>query len=490
MIPTIRPTTRLLSDDLADKIVDEAFQTLSTVGVFVQNDEAAQLLLDSGARAEGPSKRICIPQGLVEAALQSAPDEFALYDSLASRAHPIGGDNVHFDPGSAALRIFDHRRQTEREPVTADLVRFSRLTQQLQHFHLQSTGLISGDVPEQIADCYRLFIGLQHSTKPIVTGTFTVEGFAPMLEMLTAVRGGSQGLREKPLAIFDACPSPPLKWSNLTAQSLVDCARAGIPSEFVAMPLTGATAPATLTGALVQHVAENLSGLVISQTAKPGAPVVFGGSPAGFDMRRGTPPMGAMETMMLDSAYSQIGKRLALPTHAYMGLSDAKCVDAQAGLESALGTVLAALSGINVVSGGGMMDFESCQSLEKLVIDNEICGLVYRLLDGISQREDPIALHLFSRLGEDSDFLTHDHTLTWYRPEHALPHIIDRGDHHQWEDEGKPTLADRASREVERLLSHEPRYRIDRDLSNELRGIMSAHAHRYGVDKLPVAGDE
>jgi len=487
MLPTIRPTVRLLSDDLADKIIDEALQTLETVGVSVQNEEATQLLLGGGAKATGPSKRICIPRAIVEEALRSAPDVFDLYDSLRGRANTIGGDNVHFDPGSAALRIFDHETELEREPVTADLIRFSRLTQKLENFHLQSTGLISSDVPEEIADCYRLYIALQCSTKPIVTGTFIVEGFQPMLEMLTAVRGGSRELREKPLAIFDACPSPPLKWSNLTAQSVIDCARAGIPSEFVAMPLTGATAPATLTGALVQHVAENLSGLVLSQTAHPGAPVVFGGSPAGFDMRTGTPPMGAMETMMLDSAYSQIGKQLGLPTHAYMGLSDAKCVDAQAGLESALGAVLAALSGINVVSGGGMMNFESCQSLEKLVIDNDICGLVYRLLDGVTQREDPIALDLFLALGEQTDFLTHDHTLTWYRREHALPRIIDRGNHHQWAEKGKPTLADRASTEVEGLLSGEPEHFLEPGLRTELQNIMEAHAKRHGLDRLPVA---
>jgi trimethylamine--corrinoid protein Co-methyltransferase len=486
MIPTLRPTVKLLSDDLAEKIIDEAFQTLSRVGIAVQNQEAAQLLLEGGARSVSSSSRVCIPQGLVETALRSAPEEFAVYDSPGSSPLPIGGNTVHFDPGSAALRIFDHAAQTEREPVTADLIKFSRLTQLLENFHLQSTGLISSDVPKEIADCYRLFVALQYSAKPIVTGTFIVDGFRPMLEMLAAVRGGTKELGEKPLAIFDACPSPPLKWSNLTAQSVIDCARAGIPSEFVAMPLTGATAPATLTGALVQHVAENLSGLVISQIAMPGAPVVFGGSPAGFDMRSGTPPMGAMETMMLDSAYSQIGKRLALPTHAYMGLSDAKCVDAQAGLESALGAVLAGLSGINVVSGGGMMDFESCQSLEKLVIDNEICGLVYRLLTGINQREDPIALDLFSALGEDTDFLTHEHTLAWYRREHALPRIIDRGNQHQWEEDGKPTLSDRASGEVEHLVSQETEYPLDANLRNEIRIIMQAHARHYGCDQLPI----
>ena len=161
------------------------------------------------------------------------------------------------------------------------------------------------------------------------------------------------------------------------------------------MGMTGATSPVTIAGTLVQHVAENLSGLVIGQLAGPGAPVIFGGSPSSFDMRKGTTPMGAIETMMIDTAYAQIGKCLKLPTHAYMALSDAKVNDAQAGFETGLGAVLGALAGINVISGPGMLDFESTQSLEKLVIDDEICAMAYRLLDGIAQRDDPIALGLF-----------------------------------------------------------------------------------------------
>lgn len=283
---------------------------------------------------------------------------------------------------------------------------------------------------------------------------------------------------------------PPLKWSNLTAQSVIDCARAGVPSEFVAMPLTGATAPVTLAGALVQHTAENLSGLVISQLAHPGAPAIFGGSPASFDMRTGTPPMGAMETMMLDAAYTQIGKILGLPTHAYMGLSDSKSVDAQAGLESGIGAILAALAGVNVVSGGGMMDFESCQSLEKLVIDNEICGMAYRLLNGITQREDPMALPLLSELAEGIDFFTHPHTLKWLRVEHSFPRLMDRGNYQQWASAGKPTLADHASAQVQHLLSAADDPLLDEDVRDELGQIMQSHARRFGMEELPLLAEK
>jgi trimethylamine--corrinoid protein Co-methyltransferase len=485
MIKAIRPKIELLSEELIDKILDEAYYILKKKGVFVENDEALQLLYSAGSEINSSKKIAKIPHHLIEKALSTAPSEIILYDSNEKNSYTVGRDSVHFNPGSAAITIFDHKTKSQRKPLTEDLINFSRLTQKLEHFHFQSTALISSDVPEEIADCYRLFITMQYCSKPVVTGTFLIQGFKPMYEMLVTIRGNEENLSKKPLAIFDACPSPPLKWSNLTAQTLIDCARANIPSELVSMSLTGATSPVTLSGALVQHVVENLSGLVIAQLANPGAPVIFGGSPSSFDMRKGTTPMGAIETMMLDSAYAQIGKKLGLPTHAYMGLSDAKCVDTQAGFESGIGTVLAALSGINVVSGGGMLDFESCQSFEKLVIDNEICGIAYRLIEGISQRDEPIAIDLLLELEEKTSFLTHSHTRKWYRLEHTFPRLLDRGNYGQWTESGKKTITERASEYVQELLSQEDEPLISDEIKRELRKIMETYAKGFGIEKLP-----
>ena len=166
-----------------------------------------------------------------------------------------------------------------------------------------------------------------------------------MKDLQLAVRGSGQALAEKPLTIFSCCPSAPLKWSDVTSQNLVDCARWGIPVEFISMPLSGFVAPVTLVGSLVQQTAETLSGVVISQLTRPGHPILYGGSPAIFDMRYETTPMGAVETMMLDCANSEIGKHLGMPTQGYIALSDAKQLDAQAGLETTMGATLAALAG-------------------------------------------------------------------------------------------------------------------------------------------------
>jgi trimethylamine--corrinoid protein Co-methyltransferase len=489
MIPKIRPKLELLSKDLILKIIDEALVLLEKQGIFVENKAALSLFKEAGMKVDDSIQRVYIQPNLVEESLSSTPPTIKLYDRTEEKEYLVGGDEIHFDPGSAAVTILDHNTQKQRKALTDDVVEFVRITDCLEHIHFQSTGLISGDVPDSVADSYRLYLGLMFSSKPVITGTFRVEGFQPMHDMLVAVRGSEKNLAEKPLAIFDACPSPPLKWSNLTAQSLIDSARAGIPSELISMGMTGATSPVTIAGTLVQHVAENLCGLVICQLAKKGAPVIFGGSPMSFDLRKGTTPMGAIETMMIDSAYAQIAKHLNLPTHAYMGLSDAKINDNQAGLETGIGAILAALSGINVISGPGMMDFESCQSLEKLVIDNEICGMAYRLIEGIAQRDDPIATDLFEGLTPETQFLSMPHTRKWYRQEHIFPTVLDRDTYDYWVSLGKKSAAERATEQVKKLLNENPPSLVQKEVLDHLQKIMMADARRNEVSSLPEIGD-
>ncbi|HEX6973558.1 MAG TPA: trimethylamine methyltransferase family protein, partial [Vicinamibacterales bacterium] len=358
----------------------------------------------------------------------------------------------------------------------------------LPHLASQSTAFIPADVPSRISDSYRLYLSLLFGEKPVVTGAFTTAAFEIMKNLQVAVRGSEEGLRDQPLAIFSCCPTAPIKWSDVTSQNVIDCARHGIPVEFVSMPLSGFMSPVTLVGSLVQHTAETLSGVVISQCASPGAPILWGGSPAIFDVRYETTPMGAIETMMIDCAFSEIGHFLGLPTQAYISLSDAKQLDAQAGLETGIGATLAALSGINSISGPGMLDFESCQSLEKLVVDHEICAMTARLLRGIEPKDDFPARPIFEELIRDKHLLIARHTRRHLRSEINLPGaVIDRANHSRWLEEGGLTLGERARREVDRLVNaYEPSALAD-PVKRELRRLMQAEAERAGLERLPEA---
>lgn len=487
----MRPKLNILDSGLVDQIIDEALGLLMDPGVRVHNDEGLDLLAQGGAQID-PERRVAsIPEDLVREALHTAPSEFYLYDLTGEPRVHYGGDSVQFDPGSAAITILDPASWEQRPPSTDDCVRFVKLTEALPQIDAQSTGIICADVVEEIGDLYRLYVALNFMTKPIVTGAFGKETWWVMKEMLEVVAGGASALAEHPVAVFDVCPSPPLLWSDLTCQNLIDCAKSRIPSELVSMPLAGATAPVTLAGAVVQHAAESMSGVVICQLANKGAPIVWGGSPAAFDMREGTTPMGAVETWMIDCAYTQVGKALEMPTHAYLGMSDAKLVDAQCGLESAGGAFMAALAGVNMVSGAGMLDFESCQSLEKLVIDAEIIGMAKRLIAGVEPREDPIALGVMRRLGHKADYLSDVHTLKWFAKEQYMPsEVIDRGSHDAWSQKGGKSTFERAKDRVDKLLGEYQPGPLSQDTKAELREIASSAARDYGMAELPPLSTE
>jgi trimethylamine--corrinoid protein Co-methyltransferase len=477
----------LLRAERIEQIIAEAFATLERVGVWVENDEAVDLLGGAGARVSDDRSRVFIPQALAERSLASVPRSFSLFDRDGANETIVGHDGLVFVPGSAAVTVHDHAANRARKPTTDDVIDFVRITDHLPVFAAQSTGIVPADVPQQIADRYRLYLALVFGRKPVVTGTFAKDGFATMLAMLTAVRGGADALRERPLAIFDCCPSPPLSWSDLTCQALMDCAQSGVPAETVSMPLPGAAAPVTLAGSLVQHTAETISGIVIHQTAAPGAPIVYGGALACFDMRTGTTPLGAVETLLMDVGYIEVARALGLPSHTYMGLSDAKTPDYQAGMETAMGTTLAILSGVNVVAGAGMLDFVNCQSLEKLVADAEACAAAKRLRAGIVFREATAGLDVLTELARSKDFLTSAHTRRFFRDEVYYPSdLIDRSNMGDWEKRGALSTVDRAHRRVEHLLAAPPASEPPSgDVLNALEELMAADARAHGVDHVP-----
>ena len=246
----MRPTVNFLDEDLIHLIVSEAKQLLCAVGVEIHNKGILALLADHGASIDMNSLHATLTEGMIERALNSAPTSFKLYDVSGEETNNFSGHNVHFTPGSAAINILDYDTGKFRKPATNDYIRYVKVVSQLQHIGSQSTALIPADVHEKISDSYRLFLSLLYGEKPVITGAFTIESFDVMKDFQLAVRGSNGALKDKPLTVFSCCPTAPLKWSDVTSQNLVDCARFSIPVEFISMPLTGFVAPVTLTGPL------------------------------------------------------------------------------------------------------------------------------------------------------------------------------------------------------------------------------------------------
>src|SRR4030066_1122282 len=268
----MQPNISLLTDELVNKILDEAFQLLVNPGIKVQSPSALQLLEVAGARIDREAEVVHIPENIVRQVLETVPHEFHLYDRYGIPKITHDGNSVHFDPGSSGVHILDPETNEHRPSNSNDLIRIVKLTEMLPQFDAQSTAVICSEIPKPLSDLYRLYLVLLYSTKPIITGAFAIPTLQVMVDMLALFSGSHEALAEKPLAVFDVCPSPPLIWSNFGAQNLINLARAGVPAQIVSMPLAGATAPVTLVGSVVQHTAECLSGLTIHQLANPGSP--------------------------------------------------------------------------------------------------------------------------------------------------------------------------------------------------------------------------
>ena len=470
----MRPRLELLDKSLVGRILGEALQLIADPGVRVA-PYGVGLLRSAGVQVENGVAHI--PEALARRCLATVPREFFLYDRFGQPAVHYGGDDVHFDPGSSCLNILD--RETQRPALADDLARLVQVVEMLPQFAAQSTAMVCNDVPAEIGDWYRLLLVLWYSAKPVVTGAFSASSLHTLLELLAIDSGGTEALRNRPRAIFDVCPSPPLNWSEFASHNLVDLALAGVPAEIVSMPLAGATAPVTLSGSIVQHAAECISGIVIHQLAAPGSPIVWGGASAIFDMRSGRTPMGAIETAMLDLGCAQVGKSLGLPTHAYLVAGDGRFPDAQVAQESGISCVLGALAGINMISGAGMLDFLACHSIEKLVVDAEAIASAQRLLEGIQPRGDSLAVAMFAKTGLQGDFLKLKETRALFRQEQHFPSaVIDRG------QAGDSDLMSRARLRVSELLESYRRSEIAEDRERELLAYAEGEAAKAGLREL------
>ncbi|MBT6061747.1 MAG: hypothetical protein HOG55_11195, partial [Anaerolineae bacterium] len=248
----------------------------------------------------------------------------------------------------------------------------------------------------------------------------------------------------------------------------------------------GAAAPVTLLGSVVQHAAESISGITIHQLAKAGSPIVWGGAPAIFDMRKGSTPMGAIETAMIDVSYAQVGKSLNIPTHCYLGATESKVVDAQAGLESGMSALVGALAGINMISGAGMLDFLACHSPEKLTIDAEAIGMAKRMLEGVSARTETLATAMFEGINFKGDFLKQRVTRELFSEEQYLPsEVIDRDSIRGWQQAGRMDTFARAKIRTKKLLDEYQRPEMDADKEKELIRMVETLAKKAGMNRLP-----
>jgi trimethylamine--corrinoid protein Co-methyltransferase len=471
----MRPTIQILEPGQIAAVLGEAKRIMAETGMEIRGPRMRQRLIDAGLPTDAAG-RVLFPAEVVDRAIASAPKSFTLYDRDGNPHAEIGGWNVHFIPGSSGLKIMDHRTGETRLANSTDFVEYARLCDGLPHIPYLATAFsTNADIEPQVSDAWRLYMVLTSTKKPVVSGAFGETGVPRMASMMQLFRRDRADLVAKPMSIFTITATGNFRFGEDSCQNLLDCVEAGIPVEIVPVTLMGLIAPVTLVGALVFHCVDVLTGITMAQIVKPGAPVLFGGAPATFHMRAASSPMAAIEAQRLNVAYVAIAKSLGLPTQAYMALSDGKFLDAQAGAETMTSAMLAALAGVNSVSGPGMLDFVLTFSLAKLVFDNEVCGQCLNFVREVRVLEDLPAGGLVEELRRNDHLITSPHTLKYWSQELYLTDpVFDRENRETWIKAGSKDLLTRAAEQVEKRLASYVPVPTDAAVDAELRRMIMA----------------
>lgn len=448
-----------LNDDDIKKIHETTMKVFSEIGVQVNFDQALELFKKAGADVDEDSKIVRVPEDLVEDLVKKAPSKITLYgrDEDGELDCEIGGKRVYFGTGGTALNVQDPGSRENRRSMLKDIIDMARLVEVLDNIHIYMLNIYPNDLPVEEVDVNRFGAALNRTRKHIMGGVYTVEGVRNVIKMAEIIAGSAENLKKKPFISMVTCSISPFKLDESYGQLAMEAARNRIPVVVPAEPLCGATAPITLAGNLVVQNTDTLAGIMLTQLTNPGAPVFYGCISSITDLRDMKYLSGAVEMGLMNAASAQMAHFYRIPIYTTAGMSDSKVIDAQAGYESAVTSLLVALAGGNFIhDAAGFLEFCMTASFDKLVVDNEINGMIMRAVEGIRVNKETLAFDLLKEVGPGGQFVSVRHTRRHMRSEQYQPTLSDRNNRERWNEDGALDTRARAVGKAKRVLARKP----------------------------------
>jgi trimethylamine--corrinoid protein Co-methyltransferase len=448
------PNYRILTESQIKDIHNATLQLLEDIGVRVMHPEGIQLLIDAGCRIKSHDI-VQIPRGLVESCIHSAPASITIYNRNAAEAMHLEGNKVHFGLGTDLLKTYDLKTGRLRSSRLQDVVNAARIADYFEDIDFIASYAHPQDVPANLAYIESFKAELENSIKPIFFTAAGPQDLAIIIEMAETVAGGKDRLRRKPFIIHYSEPTSPLTHSSSALHKLFLCAAKGLPVTYTPGMLSGASGPVTLAGAITVANAEALSGVVLHQLMAKGAPIISGFGISTMDMSAGTPIYACPEYRLALSACADLYHYYEIPMWGTAGVSDANCLDQQAGMEAALSLLMAALDGANLIHDVGYLGQGLIGSPAAIVMGAEIISYVKRMICGFDIGADRFGMDVIRQVGPGGDFLTEAQTLKLHRQEHWRPMFANRAGLLHWQDEGQKTYGEIITHmAIEILKSH------------------------------------
>jgi trimethylamine--corrinoid protein Co-methyltransferase len=362
-----------------------------------------------------------------------------------------------------------------------DCQQFARLIDNLEFIHFFKGMITPCDVNPKVTELYMLDAAYNNCTKQISQSPLSVNGAMDLFRMGVAVSGGPVAFKERPMIIINMLAVSPLQWGKDNCECIMALAKAGCPVIIGSEPQGGTTGPTPLAGQVLMNCVETMAGIVLAQLSSPGAPILWGNVGSISDMRSGLFASGAAELGLINAAMNQMAKFYGIPTYSTGGMSDSKCSDNQAGVEKSIQALTVALAGGNYIhDAAGML--ESCLliSYEQYVIDNEMLGMVCRVLDGIRVTPETLSVPQITEIGPRGNFMGLRHSLNHIKSEHYLPRLFDRTTYDTWEERGSKDCAEVAREKAREILATHEVEPLDKDVQEELQAIIKNAENTYG----------
>ena len=394
----------------------------------VYSDTALEAFRAAGAPVDDQTRIVRLPRGLVEDAIASNPSSITLYSRDGTCDAVLEKNRVHYGTGGTAIYVLDPDTGKRRQSTNADVILNARMVDALENIHVFTINVFPNEIKNKHhIDANRFFHAFDHTTKHVMGGIYSPPGCRKVVRMAQMIAGGADELRERPFVSFITLIISPFKIDDDYGEMTCYLAKQGLPVVVPTEPICGTTAPVTLAGSVLTHVAETLAGIALVQCVNKGAPGICGSVGSTCNLRTMDHLGGPIERAMINAAVSQMAQHFGIPLYSTGGTSDAKQVDIQAAYESAMSSLLVAMSGANYIHDiAGLMEFDLTVSYEKLVIDNEILGMCQRVLRGIEVTDDTLGTDLMIEKGPGQNYLAEEHTVRYMREEFFVPRLANR----------------------------------------------------------------
>ena len=472
----------VLSEDALEAVHHASLTVLEEIGMDIILPEARERMKAAGAEVTPGTDRVRFDRGLVMDMMASVPPAFTLHARNRLRDVGIGGDSLVFAPVASAPFAADReggRRAGNRE----DFRKFVKLAQSFDILHAMGGYPVEPvDIPAPVRhlDCLSDMVRL--TDKVFHAAPLGRRHILDGIEIARIGRGiPAERMACEPSLFAVVNTSSPLRLDGPMLEAIIEMSSRGQPVVVTPFTLAGATAPATIAGALVQQNAEALAGIAFTQMVRSGAPVVYGSFTSNIDMKTGTPAFGTPEYMKAVIAGGQLARRYNMPYRS-SNVSASNTLDAQAAYESAFSLWALTQGGGNfILHAAGWSEGGLTASFEKFILDVDMLQMVAEYLKPLDVGTDALGLDALREIGPGGHFFGAPHTLARYGTAFHSPILSDGRNFESWTEAGRPTIYDHANRIFRKKLDAYEKPPLDPALADELDAFVARRKEEGGV---------